>query len=76
MHGDRINETLADRLSMFEQTFIGQGGAVTSSISDQAERFTATLADRLGAIESTLTLRGGDLNEQARPARRRNRAGA
>ena len=77
-HGERINEALADRLAIFEQTFVGQGGAVAGRIGDQAERFTATLDDRLGAIESTLTLRGGDLNDRlalraAKPRRRSRR---
>src|SRR4029077_1021511 len=45
--GDRVSEDIAGRLLVFEETVIGRGGAIASSIDEHADRFTATLADRL-----------------------------
>ena len=55
VHGDRLNETLADRLQYFEQVAVTRGGEIADRFGLQGETLEKTLAEKLAAFEEVVT---------------------
>jgi hypothetical protein len=55
VHGDRLNETLADRLHYFEQVAVVRGGEIAERFGLQGETLEKTLAEKLSAFEEVVT---------------------
>jgi Apolipoprotein A1/A4/E domain len=63
VHGDRISDTIADRLHAFEQSVVIQGGLLASEIASHSNRFTTTVNEKLGAVEAAFANHADGFNE-------------
>jgi hypothetical protein len=63
VHGDRISDTIADRLHAFEQSVVIQGGLLASEIASHSDRFTTTVNEKLGAVEAAFANHADGFNE-------------
>ncbi|MBV1705705.1 MAG: hypothetical protein KGQ37_00690 [Hyphomicrobiales bacterium] len=62
MHGDRVNDTIATRLSVFEDTISHSDTGVAQRIDAQVDRLTATIDARLGDLESIIGTKAEELD--------------
>eukprot|EP01037_Dinobryon_pediforme_P013368 gene13368-13483_t len=58
VHGDRVNETLVDRLNTFEDAVLKHGSALADRIISGADRITTDVDQKLGAVEAAFTIHG------------------
>ncbi len=61
-HGDRVNDTIATRLSVFEDTISHADTGVAQRIDAQVDRLTATIDARLGDLESIIGAKAEELD--------------
>ena len=61
-HADRVTETLAGRLEVFETTFLQEGGTLSAQLGDHANQFAVDLSNQVVRLESAFSEGGEALN--------------